>query len=119
MFKMLDYLEIIFGTILTVVSSMILGYFLGALGSYAGIIIVTAGIGYRVNEDLINGALHGSVVAVLAGMLSFIVMMAMWSFGVGPGSTIMEFGVMGIIFGLLINLIVGASGGAIGSVIRT
>ncbi len=119
MFKMLDYLEIIFGTILTVVSSMILGYFLGALGSYAGIIIVTACIGYRVNEDLINGALHGSVVAVLAGMLSFIVMMAMWSFGVGPGSTIMEFGVMGIIFGLLINLIVGASGGAIGSVIRT
>ena len=53
---MLDYLEIIFGTILTVISSMILGYFLGALGSYAGIIIVTACIGYRVNKDLINGA---------------------------------------------------------------
>lgn len=116
---MLDYYEIIFGTILTVLSSMILGYFLGALGSYSGFIIVTAYIGYRVNKDLINGALHGSIVAILAGMLSFIVMMVMWSFGVGPGSTIMEFGIMGIIFGLLINLIVGASGGAIGSAVRS
>jgi hypothetical protein len=45
-------------------------------------------------------------------------MMVMWGFGVGPGATIMLFGVVGIALGLLIDLIVGASGGAIGSTLR-
>jgi hypothetical protein len=45
-------------------------------------------------------------------------MMVMWGIGIGPGSTIMEFGVMGIIIGVLIDIIVGTSGGAIGSAIR-
>ncbi len=116
---MLDFFEIIWGSILTMISSMILGYFLGALGSFAGIIIVTACVGYRVNIDMVNGAVHGSIVAVLAGALSFIIMLGMWGLGIGPGSTIMEFGVMGIVIGLLIDLIAGASGGSIGSYVNT
>lgn len=115
---MLDFFEIIWGSILTVISSMVLGYFLGALGSFAGIIIFTAYVGYLVNIDMVNGAVHGSIVAVLAGALSFIIMLGMWGLGIGPSSTIMEFGVMGIVIGLLINLIVGAGGGAIGSIIN-
>ena len=115
---MFDYVELIWGLILTVISTMILGYFFGALGSFAGFLIVTTYVGYSVNEDMLNSVFYGSLVALLAGIISFIIMLVMWGVGLGPGSTIMEFGVVGIILGLLINLIVGASGGAIGSIIR-
>jgi hypothetical protein len=115
---MLDYFEVIWGLILTVISSMILGYFFGALGSFAGFLIVTIYVGYNVDEDMLNSAFYGSLVAVLAGILSFIIMLFMWGFGFGPGSTILEFGVVGIILGFLIDLIVGASGGIIGSMLR-
>jgi hypothetical protein len=115
---MLDYREVIWGIILTVISSMILGYLFGALGSFFAFLVVTVYVGYQVNEDLVNGALHGSLVAAIAGISSFLIMMVMWGIGIGPGSTIMEFGVMGIIIGILIDIIVGGSGGAIGSTIR-
>lgn len=115
---MLDYRELIYGTILTVISSMILGYFFGALGSFTAFLVVTAYVGYHVNVNLVNGYLHGSLVAAMAGISSFLIMMFMWAIGIGPGSTIMEFGVMGIIIGILIDIIIGGSGGAIGSAIR-
>lgn len=115
---MLDYREVILGIILTVISSMILGYLFGALGSFTAFLIVTTYVGYHVNEDLFNGYIHGSLVAAIAGISSFLIMMVMWGIGIGPGSTIMEFGVMGIIIGVLIDIIVGGSGGAIGSALR-
>lgn len=114
----IDFFEIIWGTILIVILSMILGYFFGALGSYAGFLFVSACVGYSVNEDMMNGVIYGALVAVLGGILSFITMMVMWGFGVGPGATIMLFGIVGIVLGLLIDLIVGATGGAIGSTLR-
>ena len=114
----IDFFQIIWGTILTAILSMIFGYFFGAIGSYAGFLFVSVCVGYNVNEDMMNGVFYGSVVAVLGGILSFTAMMVMWGFGVGPGATIMLFGVVGIILGFLIDLIVGASGGAIGSTLR-
>ena len=114
----IDIFEIIWGTILTVLLSMIFGYFFGAIGSFAGFLLVSACVGYSVNEDMINGIIYGSLVAVLGGLLSFITMMVMWGLGIGPGATIMLYGIVGIILGLLIDLIIGASGGAIGSSLR-
>ena len=114
----IDFFEIIWGTILTVILSMILGYFFGALGSFGGFLLVSACVGYSVNENMMNGVFYGSIVTVLGGILALITMMVMWGLGIGPGATIIEFGVVGIVFGLLINLIVGATGGAIGSTIR-
>ena len=117
-FLQIDLFEIIWGTILTVILSMLFGYFFGALGSYAGFLFVSGLVGYKVNEDMMNGVIYGSVVAVFGGILSFITMLIMWSFGVGPSATIMMFGIVGIILGLLVDLIIGASGGAIGSSLR-
>lgn len=117
-FLQIDLFEIIWGTVLTVILSMLFGYFFGALGSYLGFLFVSALVGYNVNEDMMNGVIYGSVVAVFGGILSFITMMVMWSFGMGPGATIMMFGIVGIILGLLVDLIIGASGGAIGSSLR-
>jgi hypothetical protein len=113
-----DFFEIIWGTIFTLILSMILGYFFGSIGSYTGFLLISAIVGYKVNEDMINGVIYGSLVAVLGGMLSFITMLIMWYFGVGPGSTIMMFGIVGVILGLIIDLIVGAVGGAIGSTLK-
>ena len=115
---MLDYYEIILGVIFTLILSMVFGEFLGSVGSYSGFLIVTICVGYRVNIDMINGAIHGAVIAVLAGICAFIIMLIMWGFGVGPGEEILEFGTAGIIFGLLINSIIGAIGGFFGSAIR-
>jgi Family of unknown function (DUF5518) len=114
----IDFFEIIWGTILTVILSMILGYFFGALGSFLGFLFVSVCVGYTVNEDMMNGVFYGATVSVLGGILSFITLMVMWVFGVGPGASIMLFGIVGVIFGFIIDLIVGASGGAIGSALR-
>lgn len=114
----IDFFEIIWGTILIVILSMIFGYFFGALGSYAGFLFVSACVGYSVNEDMMNGVIYGGLVGVLGGILSFITLMIMWGFGVGPGAAIMLFGFVGIVFGIIVDLIVGASGGAIGSTLR-
>ena len=45
-------------------------------------------------------------------------MLILWRFGLGPGNNLLEFGIAGIVFGLLINSIVGASGGMLGSAVR-
>ncbi len=116
---MIDYIELIWGSIFAVIISMIMGYFLGSLGAYGGYILVTIFVGYQVNEDLVNGALHGLMVGIIAGLFSSVMMLTMGVFiGMGPGTDILEFGLFGIVLGLLINGIVGASGGTLGSLIR-
>lgn len=113
---MLDYFEILLGLVITIIISMVLGTFTGSLGSYVGFLIVTIYVGYRVNQDIANGALHGALVGLGAGFLSTVLMMAMGTFfDLGPGSDIMSFGVMGVIIGLTVDGIIGAVGGAIGS----
>lgn len=95
---------------------MVLGTFTGALGSYIGFFIVTIYVGYRVNQDIYNGALHGALVGLTAGVLWAILMMAMGSFlNIGPGTDIMSFGLMGVIIGLSVDTIIGAVGGSIGA----
>ncbi len=95
---------------------MVLGSLFGALGSYAGFILVTLWVGYRVNEDVANGALNGALTALLAGFLSLISMYIMGSiFNIGPGMDLLSFGISGIIIGLLVDVILGMIGGVIGS----
>jgi hypothetical protein len=115
---LINYMEIFWGSIFSSIISMILGFFFGSLGSYTGILIVTIWIGYLVSKDMLIGAFNGGLVGVFGGILSFMIMIIMWSLGVGPGLSIMMFGIGGIIIGLSINLIIGACGGAIGSAIQ-
>ncbi|MCE5213507.1 MAG: DUF5518 domain-containing protein [Methanobacterium sp.] len=108
------------GTILTIIVSMVLGSFIGALGSYLGFILVTVWVGYRVNEDVANGAIHGALVALLAGIFSFISMYTVGSlFNMGPGLDLLSFGISGVIIGLLVNGLLGMVGSVIGSYIST
>jgi hypothetical protein len=96
---------------------MVLGKFTGIIGSYAGFLVATIWVGYEVNQDLVNGAVHGAVVGVAAGTVSTILMISMGAFLIGSGSAIMSFGLMGIIIGLMIDGIIGMVGGSVGAAI--
>ncbi|OPY24347.1 MAG: hypothetical protein A4E27_01271 [Methanobacterium sp. PtaU1.Bin242] len=95
---------------------MVLGTYTGSLGSYAGFIIATIWVGYRVNEDIGNGALHGALVGFFAGIISAILMIILGIIlNIGPSMDIMSFGLIGVIIGLIVDGIIGTAGGVIGS----
>ena len=112
---MLDYLEISLGVIFTLIISMVLGLIAGGLGSYTGFLLVAIWVGYRVNLDMTNGALNGGVTGVLAGLLSALIMVSMGAmFNMGPGMDILSFGLFGLVIGLMVDGLIGASGGILG-----
>jgi hypothetical protein len=94
---------------------MVLGSFTGTLGSFAGFLVATIWVGYRVRGDIVNGALNGAMVGLCAGIVSAILMISMGAFlDLGPGLEIMSFGLIGVIIGLAVDGIIGAIGGSIG-----
>lgn len=99
---------------------MVLGIFTGALGCYLGFLLATLWVGYRVNEDVANGALHGASVAFIAGIISMVSMIIAGTlFNMGPGMDLLSFGAFGVIIGLMIDGIIGTVGGIIGSYLKT
>jgi hypothetical protein len=114
----LDYVEVIIGLILTLTMSIVLGLLFGSPGSYLGFLIATLIVGYQSRENLANGALLGTVCAVLAGVV-FMAAMAIMTFltGTGPGESMMEMGVLGIIIGLMVDGLIGSVGGALGTLL--
>jgi hypothetical protein len=116
----LDYIEILVGIILTLILSMVLGVVIGALGSYTGFILATLWVGYRVDVDLVHGAINGGLVGILAGIFSIISMITAGALlNMGPGMDLMSFGVFGVIIGLMVDAILGTTGGAIGAYLST
>jgi hypothetical protein len=112
---MYRYRELIFGTILVLILSISLGFLGGSLGSYLGFLLATLVVGYRSQGDLLNGALQGFSCAVLAGvvfMASMLLMTIVTSYG--PGSSMMDMGVLAMIIGLMVDGLIGSVGGALG-----
>lgn len=114
--NMLDGFEIFLGALVGTGLSMGLGMLFSTPGSFAGYLVAFFIVGYRVNEDILNGAVHGFAAALTAGLLSTALMISMGMFfSLGPGSELMEFGYPGIIIGILIDAMVGTVAGAAGS----
>jgi len=112
----MDYREILIGILTVLILSIVLGLLAGSIGSIAGFIIASIIIGYRVNRDISNGAIYGSISCLLAGVIFTSAMLLMnIIISAGPGSDMMEFGFTGIFIGLMINAVIGAVGGAIGA----
>jgi hypothetical protein len=109
-----DYFEIILGIILVLLFSIILGLVGGSLGSYLGFLMATILVGYRNQRDLVNGALWGALCAVLGGVVFMVAMFLMELFGMGPGASMMEMGVLALIIGLMVDGLIGSVGGALG-----
>lgn len=116
---MLNLNEVILGVILALIASVVLGFVFGSLGSFLGFLAVSILIGYSDGEDVLNGTVYGIVICLISGFIFTISMFFMWIFGLGGLSAeAMEFGLAGIIIGLILDAIVGAAGGAIGSTLN-
>jgi hypothetical protein len=112
---MYRYQELFFGTILVLILSISLGYLAGSLGSYLGFLLATLVVGYRSQGDLLKGALQGASCAFLAGVVFMAIMFLMTLItGYGPGSSMMEMGVLAMIIGLMVDALIGSVGGALG-----
>lgn len=115
---MYDYLEIILGTILVLFFSIVLGFLGGSLGSYLGFLAATMMVGYRIRGDIGKGALWGALCAVLAGVVFMGTMFLMTLLsGMGPGSSMMEMGILAMIIGLMVDGLIGSVGGALGWIV--
>jgi len=116
---MLNYLEVFIGSILVLIASMVLGFFLGSIGSYLGFLAVSVVIGYSNGEDITNGAIYGALIGIIAGIASTIVM-ATFEFVLGGQMelSIMSFGYGGLLLGIMIDGIICATGSTIGSILN-
>jgi hypothetical protein len=116
---MLNYVEIIIDSFLALVVAIVLGIFLGSIGSYLGFLVVTFFVGYFSGEDITNGAIKGIFISVIAGLIFTVSMILMWIFTAGGlGTSMLEFGLSGIIIGLIIDAIIGSIGGSLGALIN-
>ena len=112
---MVYYKELLIGFILTITLSVVLGVVAGPLGSYMGFFLATIIVGYLVNGDLALSTLYGGLAAVLTGILFLISMIIMaLSMSYGPGTSMMQMGLIIMIVGIMVDGIIGAVGGLIG-----
>jgi hypothetical protein len=110
-----DYFDIIFGIILVLIFSILLGLVAGSPGSYLGFLVATLVVGYRSQGDIVKGTLQGASCAVLAGLvfMAFMFLMTLVT-GYGPGSSMIGMGVLALIIGLMVDGLIGSVGGALG-----
>ncbi len=125
----INWLVVIFGFILLNLINMMLGMIQvsGILGiifiSYAGIFFATLIVGYLVDYNYMNGAIHGALVVligiVIGTLFALLSLKALFNSGVLSSNTevlmIIGIFVSGII-GTIFNMIIGAIGGIIGVV---
>lgn len=114
----MNFLELLYGLLITLILSIVFGLLLGSPGSYAGFLIATIIVGYRVGRDIIQGALHGTLVGMATGTVFAGSMILMTSYSGGMGTSMMEMGVSSIIVGILVDGLIGSVGGLTGSYIR-
>jgi len=109
---MINWKAVIIGFILAVTFALILTQIVGEFGSYIGVIMAGIIIGYGVNRNLVNGAVHGGLIGVIGGIAALIIILV-----VGGGPYLMgAFGVL-VIGSIILDTVLGAIGGAIGSII--
>lgn len=109
---MFNWKAVIIGFILAVIFTFILNGIIGTVGSYFGVLIASITIGYIVNNDFINGAIHGSLIGVMGGIIAILILIIVGAWPYLSGT----FGIY-VIASIFIDILVGAIGGAIGSIL--
>lgn len=110
--------EILFGFVLTLIISIIMGFLLKGPGAFVGIFISTFIMGFRVSCDVLEGAIYGTLVAVLTGTIFIGAMTIMTNYPGGLGSIMLNMGFTTIILSLIVLGLIGSIGGLSGSYIR-
>lgn len=109
---MVNWKAVIIGFILTIIFTSILNLIIGSFGSYICVIIAGVIVGYMVNHNWVNGAIHGGLIGILGGIAAVIIILI-----VGGGPYIMEsFGAL-LLVAIIADVILGAIGGAFGALI--
>lgn len=105
----------------TLILGIVVTAFLGYLLGLTGIIIATICVGYSVNRDFKNGAIHGALAGFLGGII-IITMGNIIKIIISSGYIISEYGIL-MITGTLISIIIsgftGTICGALGAFIKT
>jgi hypothetical protein len=115
---MLDYAELLIGFILSISLSIVLGIAAGGLGSYLGFLLASLIVGYRLRGDITRGTLYGALSAISAGTVFALSMLFMALFaGSEIGLSMMEMGFLIMIVGIMVDGMIGALGGALGSIL--
>lgn len=109
---MVNWKALILGFILTVIFALILNHFMGEYGSYISILAACAIIGYIVNENYVNGAIHGALIGVIGSLLGIIILFAV------AGFLVIKAAILVILMKIAIDIILGAVGGVSGSILN-
>ncbi len=125
----INWAVVIVGYIIAVILSIIFGMFAGILGTigitiFSGpiaYIMATTLVGYTINENYWSGAVHGALVGligVIIGLIIGIPFVLTPLIFAGTGTIFLQdviFGILvGSIFSLIVNIVIGGIGGAIG-----
>ncbi|MGB9936165.1 MAG: DUF5518 domain-containing protein [Methanobacterium sp.] len=109
---MINWKAITIGFILTVIFALILNSFIGEIGSYISILIAGIIVGYLIKGNWINGAFHGAMIGILGGIIAVIILLIVGGFVVIMDDT------FSILIRIVLDVILGAIGGAAGTIIR-
>lgn len=66
---MVDWKQVIIGTVLVVITWIILALIIGSSGYYAAFFLAALYVGYKVNNSSTNGAIHGVIMGILGGVV--------------------------------------------------
>jgi len=109
---MVNWGVVIIGFILAIVFSLI-GGTVGLFGSAVGVLLAGVVVGYMVNKDLMNGVIHGALIGVVGAVI-----LTMFAFIMSTASPFLA-AYMGLtaLGSILLAILMGAIGGAIGSIL--
>jgi len=62
-----DWKQVLIGTVLVVITWIILAMIIGSSGYYAAFFLAAIYVGYKVNSSSTNGAVHGILMGILGG----------------------------------------------------
>ncbi|NYB52930.1 MAG: DUF5518 domain-containing protein [Methanobacteriaceae archaeon] len=112
---MIDQKSILMGTVLAVVLVFVLAMFIPLIGGIIALIIAGIVVGYLVNDSFKIGAIHGSIVGLLTGIIYVILIYARYGFSSEITSILIIFS----LWTIPVYILIGLGGGIIGSVIKT
>ena len=110
----IDQKNIAIGFVISVILILILGYLISSIGIYLAIIIASAYAGYKVNDNIRLGMLHGTLI----GLFSGIAVIAILYLRIGASREFAGALLTLSLFYIGVFIILGLVGGAIGYLIE-
>jgi CDP-diglyceride synthetase len=108
------------GLVISLILWIILREFAGDIGGIVGFLAATIYVGYKANDDYMNGAAHGALVGIVGGIVGGSIILILYLIGLGETAKQL-WPVTGVIEAIIIIVlygIIGGIGGSVGSLIK-